>query len=208
MYLPPCCSSICWKDFPLLQALPSLKNQETHTWGSISAPSVLVYWNPMDRGAWKATVHSIAKRRTWLKQLACTHYISLSTYSGLLKFPCKTFLSFHYLGLIVSTIVIFIELKSHLSFTTKMCSKLFEHSSAPSHNLVIPPPLPCWSHISTAVSGLLTTSKSLFSLNRCWSHLQPPLWNSLCTWLLFSFNISYYQSDSSLLVYSLTMSMP
>ena len=28
--------------------------------------------NPMDRGAWRATVHGVAKSQTWLKQLACT----------------------------------------------------------------------------------------------------------------------------------------
>ena len=26
--------------------------------------------NPMDRGAWRATVHRVAKRRTWLKRLS------------------------------------------------------------------------------------------------------------------------------------------
>ena len=29
--------------------------------------------NPMDRGAWQATVHSVPKSQTWLKGLACTH---------------------------------------------------------------------------------------------------------------------------------------
>ena len=28
--------------------------------------------NPMDRGAWRATVHKVAKSRTWLKRLS-TH---------------------------------------------------------------------------------------------------------------------------------------
>ena len=29
--------------------------------------------NPMGRGAWWATVHRVAKSRTWLSDLACTH---------------------------------------------------------------------------------------------------------------------------------------
>ena len=31
--------------------------------------------NPMDRGAWRATVHGVVKSQTWLKQLnhACTY---------------------------------------------------------------------------------------------------------------------------------------
>ena len=28
--------------------------------------------NPMDRGAWQATVHGVAQRRTWLSDLART----------------------------------------------------------------------------------------------------------------------------------------
>ena len=32
--------------------------------------------NPMDRGAWRATVHSVTKSRTWLKGL-CTHMLWL-----------------------------------------------------------------------------------------------------------------------------------
>ena len=29
--------------------------------------------NPMDRGAWRATVHEVTKSRTWWSNLACTH---------------------------------------------------------------------------------------------------------------------------------------
>ena len=29
--------------------------------------------NPMDRGAWRATVHGVAKSRTQLSNLACIH---------------------------------------------------------------------------------------------------------------------------------------
>ena len=193
MYLPPCCSTICWKDFSLLHILAIVEKTKWFTREGLFLDllfwSIEIPWTEEPGRLQSIGLKSV--RHDW-SNLACTHYIYLSTYFGLLKFPCKTFLSFHCLGLIVSTIALFIELKSHLSFTTKMYSKLFEHSSAPRHNLVIPPPLPCWSHISTAISGLLTISKSLFSLNRCWSHLQPPLWNALCTWLSISCNISYY----------------
>ena len=34
--------------------------------------------NPMDRGAWRATVHGVAKRWTRLSDLACTHANSVS----------------------------------------------------------------------------------------------------------------------------------
>ena len=35
--------------------------------------SVFCLENPMDRGAWQATVHGITKNPTQLKQLACIH---------------------------------------------------------------------------------------------------------------------------------------
>ena len=46
--------------------------------------------NPMDRGAWQATVHKVTKSRTQLKQLnthTCTHegLKTIKLYSGLLK---------------------------------------------------------------------------------------------------------------------------
>ena len=34
--------------------------------------------NPMDRGAWRATVHGIAKSQTRLSMQACTHFLSVS----------------------------------------------------------------------------------------------------------------------------------
>ena len=34
--------------------------------------------NPMDRGAWRATVHGVTKSQTWLKQLGRHHGISIS----------------------------------------------------------------------------------------------------------------------------------
>ena len=40
--------------------------------------------NPMDRGAWQATVHRVAKSWTWLKQLS-THTCTSQTISKILK---------------------------------------------------------------------------------------------------------------------------
>ena len=37
-----------------------------------SLQSCLILWNPMDWGGWQATVHGVAKSRTWLKQFS-TH---------------------------------------------------------------------------------------------------------------------------------------
>ena len=34
--------------------------------------------NPMDRGAWRAIVHGVAKSRTWLSDFTSLHYFSLS----------------------------------------------------------------------------------------------------------------------------------
>ena len=44
--------------------------------GMATHSSILAWWIPMDRGAWRATVHRAAKSRTRLKQLSthgCTH---------------------------------------------------------------------------------------------------------------------------------------
>ena len=38
--------------------------------GMITHSSILAWRIPMDRGAWRATVHGIAKSRTQLKQLS------------------------------------------------------------------------------------------------------------------------------------------
>ena len=34
--------------------------------------------NPMERGAWWATVHRVAKSQTWLSDQACTHTVIFS----------------------------------------------------------------------------------------------------------------------------------
>ena len=41
--------------------------------------------NPMDRGAWRATVHGVAKSRTWLKQLSTAQH--LNEYTELSRLP-------------------------------------------------------------------------------------------------------------------------
>ena len=38
----------------------------------ITHPSILAWKNPMDRGAWQATVHGVAKSRTQLSDYATT----------------------------------------------------------------------------------------------------------------------------------------
>ena len=35
--------------------------------------------NPMDRGAWQAMIHRVAKSQTWLKHIACMHAFSSVT---------------------------------------------------------------------------------------------------------------------------------
>ena len=44
--------------------------------GMATHSSTLAWRNPMDRGAWQATVQRIAKRRTRLKQLSTAHSIA------------------------------------------------------------------------------------------------------------------------------------
>ena len=36
--------------------------------------------NPMDRGAWQATVHGVAKRQTWLKWLSTHSFLHISVF--------------------------------------------------------------------------------------------------------------------------------
>ena len=36
--------------------------------------SILAWRNPMDRGAWRATVHGVAKSRTWLSDFTSLHF--------------------------------------------------------------------------------------------------------------------------------------
>ena len=43
--------------------------------------------NPMDRGAWWATVHGVTKSQTWPSDWACTH--ALSTHAPQLSYPLK-----------------------------------------------------------------------------------------------------------------------
>ena len=40
--------------------------------GTVTQSSILAWRIPMDRGAWRATVHGVSKNRTWRKQLS-TH---------------------------------------------------------------------------------------------------------------------------------------
>ena len=55
--------------------------------------SIFVWRIPMDRGAWRATVHRVAKNRTQLKGLSThtllhTHWISGCGYLSLCLLPC------------------------------------------------------------------------------------------------------------------------
>ena len=68
-------------------------------WGGHINPLQYSYLeNPMDRGAWWATVHRVAKSWTWLNDLACVHAISLSIPSGEAeRCPTTHFSQFWYL---------------------------------------------------------------------------------------------------------------
>ena len=56
--------------------VPSLGGEDLLEEGMAIHSSILAMENPMDSGRWWATVHSIAKSQTWLKQLSrCTRKI-------------------------------------------------------------------------------------------------------------------------------------
>ena len=50
--------------------------------------------NPMDREAWRATVHRVIKSRTWLKQLSMHAYILKRLPARILEMPVQESLSF------------------------------------------------------------------------------------------------------------------
>ena len=58
--------------------------------------------NPMDRGAWWATVHRIAKSQTWLKQLN-THI-----YAVYMSIPISQFILLLFFPLVVHTFILYI----------------------------------------------------------------------------------------------------
>ena len=51
----------------------------------MSTHSSILAWNFMNRGAWWATVHGVARSQTWLSDLACTHIYMKCRYSYILK---------------------------------------------------------------------------------------------------------------------------
>ena len=50
--------------------IQSLGQEDPLEEGMETYSSILVWRVPMDRGAWQATVHSVTKSQTWLKQLS------------------------------------------------------------------------------------------------------------------------------------------
>ena len=92
--------------------------------------------NPIDRGAWWATVHGIAKSRTRLSNFTfSTSFLSIHksikyTYLCMYKHLCIVFLNFTFLALKM----FFILLKASWNFQTNALS-----SSAPNQGWTVPP---------------------------------------------------------------------
>ena len=74
------------KDLPVMQEtrVQYLGQEVPLEEGMANHSSILAQRIPMDRGAWRATVHRVSKRRTWLKWLS-TH-AHLSQCDGLLNY--------------------------------------------------------------------------------------------------------------------------
>ena len=53
--------------------LTSLDWEDPLEEGMATHSSILAWRIPMDRGAWRATVHGVAKSWTWLSKQACNH---------------------------------------------------------------------------------------------------------------------------------------
>ena len=51
----------------------SLSRKDLLEKGMAAHSCILIWRNPMDRGAWWAIVHGVPKRWTWLSNWACTH---------------------------------------------------------------------------------------------------------------------------------------
>ena len=60
------------------QAVLVIKNPPANAGGHGNLFKYSCLENPMDRKAWQATVHGVAKNLTWLSNLACTH-VGLTT---------------------------------------------------------------------------------------------------------------------------------
>ena len=69
--------SWCWCQRPCLPAqetwVPALGREESLEEGTGTRSSMLAWRIPMDRGAWRATVHGIAKSQAQLSDSAGTH---------------------------------------------------------------------------------------------------------------------------------------
>ena len=98
--------------------------------------STLAWKNPMDRDAWRATVHGITKSRTQLSDFTFSiSFLSIHksikyTYLCMYKHLCIVFLNFTFLALKM----FFILLKASWNFQTNALS-----SSAPNQGQTVPP---------------------------------------------------------------------
>ena len=57
----------------------SLGQEDPLKEGLATHSSILVWRIPMDRGAWQAAAHSVAKSQTWLKRLSMQHALRIET---------------------------------------------------------------------------------------------------------------------------------
>ena len=70
------------KNLPAVQETPVqfLGQEDPLEEGTATHSSILVRRIPMDRGAWQAVVHGVAKSRTRLKQLSTNTSINISIF--------------------------------------------------------------------------------------------------------------------------------
>ena len=72
------------ENLPAIQETPQVQSlhRADPLEGRATRSSILALENPMDRGAWQATVHRVTQSRTWLKQQSAHTWAKLFTISG------------------------------------------------------------------------------------------------------------------------------
>ena len=65
----------------------SLGQEEPLEEGTATHSSILAWRMPMDRGAWRATVHRVAKSRTQLKRLGTNNEVLLYSSGNYIQYP-------------------------------------------------------------------------------------------------------------------------
>ena len=90
--------------------------------------------NPMDRGAWKATVHGVPKSQTWLSDLTFTAFSNIHIRSWFLHFACFNFYFFLH-GYFFKIFILYLTIGNQECCITFKCpTKWFSYKSICSYS--------------------------------------------------------------------------